>query len=109
MQTELQEQLQSPLPHPGEILLEDFMKPLGLSALALSRHMGLSDRTRIERLSRSAGPVTPDTAIRLARVLGTTPEFWLNLQSQHDISRLWLEQGAAFDRLQPLQKVDMAT
>jgi len=49
--------------------------------------MGLKDRTRIERLVREQQPVTPDTALRLARVFGTTPEFWLNLQAQHDLSK----------------------
>ena len=61
----------SPLPHPGEILREDFMVPLNLSAGAVARAMGLRDRTRIERLSRERQPVTADTALRLARVFGT--------------------------------------
>lgn len=93
---------QEPLPHPGEILLEDFMRPYGLSPLALSRRMGLRDRTRIERLSRSQTAVTPDTAIRLGRVFGTGPDFWMNLQIQHDITRLWLHNAAEFARVEPI-------
>jgi len=83
----------SPLPHPGEILREDYMAPLGLSAGALAKAMGLKDRTRIERLSREAQPVTADTALRLGRVFGTSPLFWLNLQAQHDLSAVAIASG----------------
>ncbi|HEY2752673.1 HigA family addiction module antitoxin [Phenylobacterium sp.] len=76
----------SPLPHPGEILREDFMAPMGLTAGALARAMGLKDRTRIERVSREAQPVTADTALRLGRVFDTSAQFWINLQTQHDLS-----------------------
>ena len=76
----------SPLPHPGEILREDFMAPLNLTAGALAKAMRLRDRTRIERLSRSLQPVTADTALRLGRVFGTSPQFWINLQTAHDLS-----------------------
>lgn len=76
----------SPLPHPGEILREDFMAPLALTAWSLAKAMGLKDRTRIERLSRCTQSVTADTALRLGRVFGTSPQFWTNLQSQHDLS-----------------------
>lgn len=78
----------SPLPHPGEILREEYMEPLGLTAGALARAMGLKDRTRIERLSRELQPVTAETALRLGRALGTSSQFWMNLQSQHDLSRV---------------------
>ena len=76
----------SPLPHPGELLREDYLPQYGLSAGGLARAMGLKDRTRIERLVRGAQPVTPDTALRLARVFDTRPEYWMNLQAQHDLS-----------------------
>jgi len=78
---------EAPLAHPGEHLREDYLPAYKLTAGALARHMGLKDRTRIERLVREQQPVTPDTALRLARVFGTTPEFWLNLQAQHDLSK----------------------
>lgn len=77
---------ETPLPHPGEILREDYMGPMGLSAGALAKAMGLKDRTRIERLSRGTQNVTADTALRLGRVFNTSPQFWINLQSQHDLS-----------------------
>ncbi len=75
-----------PLAHPGEHLREDFLPEFKLSAGALARAMGLKDRTRMERVVRGQQPITPDTALRLAKVFDTTPEFWLNLQNQHDLS-----------------------
>lgn len=93
----------APLPHPGEILREDFMVPFGLSAATLAKQMGLSDRTRIERLSRCKSAVSPDTALRLARVFQTSPEFWMNLQSQHDLTRAALEAGQSLNAIQPIQ------
>ena len=76
-----------PLAHPGEHLREDFMPGFGLTPGALAKAMGLKDRTRIERLVREEQALTSDTALRLARVFGTTAEFWMNLQVQHDLSR----------------------
>jgi addiction module HigA family antidote len=70
--------------HPGEILREEFLVPLGMSAYALASHLRVP-RTRIERLVREETPVTPDTALRLARYWGTTPEFWINLQARYDL------------------------
>jgi antitoxin HigA-1 len=93
----------SPLPHPGEILREDFMIPLGLSATALSKMMGLKDRTRIERLSRCKSSLSPDTALRLARVFETSAEFWMNLQSQHDLTRTVIEVGADLNNIKPIR------
>ncbi len=75
-----------PAPHPGEHLREDYMPEYGLTAGALARAMGLKDRTRIERLVREKQPVTADTALRLAKVFGTTPQFWISLQTTHDLS-----------------------
>jgi antitoxin HigA-1 len=64
--------------HPGELLREEYLKPLHLSAGALARSCGVP-RTRIERIANEKLGITGDTAIQLARVLGTTPEFWMNL------------------------------
>jgi addiction module HigA family antidote len=94
---------QTPLPHPGEILREDYMAPVGLSAGALAKAMGLRDRTRIERLVRSAQPVTPDTALRLAKVFDTSPQFWMNLQTQHDLSAVAIERREALACIKPLE------
>ena len=79
-------EFQAPAPHPGEHLREDYLPEYCLTPGALARAMGLKDRTRIERLVREKQPVTADTALRLARVFGTTPQFWINLQTTHDLS-----------------------
>jgi addiction module HigA family antidote len=90
--------------HPGEVLREEFMKPLGLSANALALAL-LVPATRIGEILRNASggrgkprAVTADTALRLARYFGTTPEFWLNLQSAYDLSVALAEHGAAIKR-----------
>jgi addiction module HigA family antidote len=102
MQEHMQMDFASPLPHPGEILREDFMEPLNLTAGALARAMGLKDRTRIERLSREKQPVTADTAARLARVFGNSAQFWMNLQSQHDLSVVEIEAREDLGRIEIL-------
>jgi addiction module HigA family antidote len=94
---------ETPLAHPGEHLCEDYLPAHKLTAGALARHVGLKARTRIDRLVREQQPVTPDTALRLARVFGTTPEFWLNLQAQHDLSK------AAIARRDELAKIETLT
>jgi len=71
--------------HPGEILREEYLVPLGLSAGALARRLGLP-RTRIERVAAESTAITPDTALRLARYFGTTPNFWLNMQAGYDLA-----------------------
>ncbi len=76
----------TPLPHPGDHLREDFLPEYGLTAGALAKRMRLKDRTRIERIVRGKQPITSDTALRLAGVFGTSAEFWMNLQAQHDLS-----------------------
>jgi addiction module HigA family antidote len=70
--------------HPGEILTEEFMKPLGLSINRVARDLRVPV-TRIAEIVHGQRSVTPDTALRLARYFGTTPGFWINLQSTHDL------------------------
>lgn len=79
--------------HPGEILREEFLAPLGLSANALSRDIDVSPN-RITSILSGGRAVTPDTALRLARYFDTTPQFWLNLQMAHDLSVAMTEHGA---------------
>ena len=85
--------------HPGEVLREEFMKPLGLSANALALALRVPV-TRIGDILRADKPraVTADTAIRLARYFGTSAEFWLNLQSAYELSRTIAERGNAIER-----------
>jgi addiction module HigA family antidote len=70
--------------HPGEVLREEFMQPLGLSANALARAVRVP-ANRISSVVNGQRGVTADTALRLAKALGTTPDFWLNLQKQYDL------------------------
>jgi antitoxin HigA-1 len=72
--------------HPGEVLQELYLAPLGLSALALARRIHVP-RTRIERLVKGETAVSADTAMRLAKVFSTTPEYWMNLQRAWDLAR----------------------
>lgn len=72
--------------HPGEILVEEFLKPLNITQVALAEHLEIPIQ-RINELVRSKRGVTPETAWLLAGALGTTPEFWLNLQANHDLVR----------------------
>ncbi len=72
--------------HPGEVLQELYLAPLGLSAIALARRIHVP-RTRIERLVRGETALSADTAMRLAKVFGTTPEYWMNLQRAWDLAR----------------------
>ena len=92
----------SPLAHPGEILREDYLPAINLSAGGLARAMGLRDRSRIEQLVREQRSITADTALRLAKVFGTSPEFWMNLQAQHDLSRDAIANREALRHIKPL-------
>ena len=70
--------------HPGEILLEEYLKPLGISQNKLGRDLNVPAQ-RINDIVRGQRAVTVDTALRLARYFRTTPQFWLNLQSRYDL------------------------
>ena len=70
--------------HPGEVLLEEFLKPMGISQNRLALNIGVSAR-RINEIVLGKRTVTADTALRLARFFGTSAEFWLGLQAQYDL------------------------
>ncbi|MGZ3409342.1 MAG: HigA family addiction module antitoxin [Xanthobacteraceae bacterium] len=70
--------------HPGEILREEFLVPLGLSPGALAKAMGVP-RTRIERIAAETTGITADTALRMSKALGTSAQVWLNLQNRYDV------------------------
>ena len=71
--------------HPGEILLEEFLSPLGLSQVAFAEHIHVPIQ-RVNEIVRGKRGVTPETAWLFAEALGTSPEFWLNLQANHDLA-----------------------
>jgi addiction module HigA family antidote len=70
--------------HPGEILREEFMEPLGLGQNKLAEALGV-DAGRINRIVTGKCSITADTALRLAKYFGTTPELWMNLQSHYEL------------------------
>ncbi len=83
--------------HPGEVLLEEFLKPLGISANALALALRVP-ATRVGAILKGQRAVTPDTALRLSRYFGTTPEFWMNLQMSHDLSVAQMRSGRSIER-----------
>lgn len=83
--------------HPGEMLLEEFLKPLGLSQNALALKIRVP-ATRIGDIVKGKRAITPDTALRLARFFGNSPEFWLNLQQMYDLSKARLELKKTIER-----------
>jgi antitoxin HigA-1 len=83
--------------HPGEMLSEEFLKPLGMSVNALALALRVP-ATRIGAIVKGERSVTADTALRLARFLGTSAEFWINLQAMHDLTKARMENGVAIER-----------
>ena len=73
-----------PPTHPGEVLREDFLKPLGMSQYALAKAIGVP-RIRISNIVNGKRAITPDTALRLARYFGTSAEFWMGMQATYDL------------------------
>ena len=89
--------------HPGETLREDFLKPLGLSANRLAMEL-LVPVTRINDIVRCKRAISADTALRLARYFGTTPQFWMNLQANYDLEMAQDVRGLEIaDRIRPHQ------
>jgi addiction module HigA family antidote len=71
--------------HPGEVLAEEFLSPRGISQVALAAHLGIPVQ-RINEIIRGKRGITSETAWMLAQALGTSPEFWINLQTAHDLA-----------------------
>lgn len=84
--------------HPGEVLKQEYLVPLGLSARAVAREVGVP-ANRLTEIIRGARDVSADTAIRLGRYFGTDPRFWLNLQAAHDLSKA--EQTHRYKTIRP--------
>ena len=92
-----------PLPntHPGEVLLEEFLVPMGISQNALARAAGVPPR-RINEIVLGKRGITADTAVRLAAALGTSERFWLGLRADHDLEEAHRVLGAAVSRIERL-------
>jgi addiction module HigA family antidote len=71
--------------HPGEVLLEEFLRPLGMTQVAFAHHIRVPIQ-RVNEIIKGKRGVTSETAWLLAQALGTTPQFWMNLQSAHDLA-----------------------
>jgi len=98
------EELLPPL-HPGEILLEEFLEPMGISQYRLAKDISVPPR-RINEIVKGKRAVTPDTALRLSRFFGTSERFWLNLQMRYDLET---EKDRLRDRLEREVQVYAAT
>jgi addiction module HigA family antidote len=88
--------------HPGEVLLEEFLEPLGVTQHHLAVSIGVPPR-RINEIVHGKRRVTADTALRLARYFGTTDRFWLNLQTRFDLEVEKDRLGASLEAIRPLQ------
>ncbi len=86
--------------HPGEILREEFLKPLSISGYELAKRLHVPP-PRINDIVLERRGISADTAVRLSRFFGTTEQFWLNLQSAYEISRVLAEQSAEIQRIEP--------
>jgi addiction module HigA family antidote len=89
--------------HPGEVLREEFLLPMKLSAYAVAKACGVP-RTRIERLIREETPVTADTALRLGKALNTSPAFWMNMQARFDLEVAEDALAKAIRKIEPIKR-----
>lgn len=87
--------------HPGEVLSEEFLKPMGISAYRLSKDLHIP-QTRISEILKKNRRITADTALRLSRYFGTSPKFWLGLQNDFDLEE---ERGSKLQELETIEKV----
>lgn len=91
--------------HPGEVLLEEFLKPLGLSQNRVAREIGVPPR-RVNEIVLAKRAITPDTALRFARYFGNSERFWLGLQTDYDLEEARRVLRGRLEReVQPLQSV----
>ncbi len=86
--------------HPGEVLREEFLKPFGISAYELAKRLHVP-APRVNDIVLERRGISADTAVRLSRFFGTTEQFWLNLQSAYEVSRVMANQADEIERIQP--------
>jgi antitoxin HigA-1 len=90
--------------HPGEVLREEFLVPLEMSAGKLAKAMDVP-RTRVERIVNEETAITATSALLLGKALGTTAQFWMNLQNAYDLEKAKKEIGKKIEKVEPLQAV----
>ena len=93
--------------HPGEILREEFLTPMAISAYALAKRLHVPP-PRINDIVLERRGITADTALRLSRFFGTTEQFWLNLQDAYDIGRVKAELARELEQIEPLKAAEAA-
>jgi len=86
--------------HPGEVLREEFLRPLNMSAYELAKRLHVP-APRVNDILLERRGISADTAVRLARFFGTSEQFWLNLQATFEINRVKTEHAAEIDKIQP--------
>ncbi|MCI0401006.1 MAG: HigA family addiction module antitoxin [Gammaproteobacteria bacterium] len=86
--------------HPGEVLLEELLKPMGISQNKIAREIGVSPR-RINEIVHGKRAITADTALRLAKYLGVSESFWMGLQADYDLEEARKGLGRKLDRVRP--------
>ncbi len=91
---------QIPYPHPGEILLHEFLEPMGITQYRLAKEIGVSQR-RIGEIVAGTRAITVDTGLRLSRFFGTSEGFWTGLQLDHDAAKARDELAETLDRIKP--------
>lgn len=93
--------------HPGEFLREDYMPDLGLSVVALAQRLGVTRQT-VNDIVREKRGLSPDMCLRLARLFGTTPQFWLNMQEKVDIWNSMEQHRDDIEAIEPLECPEFA-
>lgn len=97
--------LASPHPHPGEHLREDWMPEFEIKAPSLAKRLGVP-RSTLQNVLEERSGVTAELALRLSRVFGTTPELWMNLQAEHDLSKAELALARELKAVTPLRAAE---
>lgn len=86
--------------HPGEVLREEFLDPMGITVYRLSKETGLS-HTRLSQIIKGERSMTAETAVKIGRFLNTGPEFWMNLQALYDIEEASIKHGKDVELIKP--------
>ena len=91
--------------HPGEVLLKEFLEPLGITAYRLSKETFIP-QTRVSQILKGKRRITADTALRLSKYFGTSAHFWLGLQTDYDVEQGKVEKSVELNRIVALEKAN---